>query len=84
MKFSLSYSVRLPCYGTSGEFFINGRTSMKKGKQSFLFVTQYMYLNLIYVAIKFHHEIPKGSLVMGCAKSVLKLIKGLVGWLFWV
>ena len=39
-------------------------------KQSFLYVTQ--CLNLIYIAIKIHYHIPKGYLVMGCAKNSLK------------
>ena len=30
-------------------------------------------LNLIYIAIKFHYDVLKGYLVMGCAKIILKI-----------
>ena len=41
-------------------------------KQSFSYVKQ--WLNLIYIAIKFRYDIPKGYRVMGCAKIVLEII----------
>ena len=36
------------------------------GKQSFLYVKEYH--NIIYIAIKFHYDIPKGFLINICAK----------------
>ena len=72
--FSSRYFIRLPCYGSHKESLRNllkGRYSkIRKETQSFLYVTQ--CLNLIYIAIKFHYDIPMGYLVMGCAKLVLK------------
>ena len=77
--FSSNYFIRLPCNGLHKNNFRNltkGRNCKKirKGKQSFVYMTQ--CVNLIYIAIKFHHEISMGNLVMGCAKTVLKLSKG--------
>ena len=40
-------------------------------KQSFLYVKQ--WLHLIYIATKFHADIPNGYRVMGCAKIVLEI-----------
>ena len=37
---------------------------LRKGEQSFLYVTD--CLNLIHIAIKFHQDIPYGYLVMAC------------------
>ena len=72
---SSNYFIRLPCNGLHKKSFRNltkGRNSkeIRKGKQSFIYMTQ--CVNLIYIAIKFHHEIPMGYLVMGCAKNSLK------------
>ena len=46
---------------------------VRKVKQSFLYVTPCLYL--IYIVIKFQYDIPKGYLVMGCAKTLKTVLK---------
>ena len=44
---------------------------LRKGEQSFLYVTH--YLNLIHIDIKFNQDIPYGYLGMACTRIVWKL-----------